>query len=364
MVFGKSHQFGKHTMGKEGRQQKLTKNTLPTTPKRQFDLRKKYKHDQFCKDNLRDLDKARKFLRLMLKPEIVDLLDLDRLELSSESFLDEELKKLYADVLYRIPVKNGDETIVVFVLIELKTESDKWTVFQQTKYIVRIWDEEYRKASKEKRLDQFLLPMVVPVIFHHGEKRFTASTELIDQVRTLTGLKPYTLNVKSLLFDVVTLGEKDFPEDLEICVLLMILQAVFSKNVAERLMVIYQKLRPKRHEARYQRLWQDCLFYATSSARNFTKQECEAIITEIRNTGDTIMSTTTAADQFIKEGFVKGEIHGESNAIIVVLKARFSKLPKSTDDAIRAITDLKVLNKLTALAATCQSLDEFTKALN
>ena len=324
-----------------------------TSEQKPNELPKRYQHDEFCKDNLRDLDKARKFLRLMLKPEIVDLLDLDRLELSSESFLSEELKKLYADVLYRIPVKNSDENIVVFVLIELKTESDKWTVFQQAKYIIRIWDEEYRKAEGEGRLSDFLLPMVIPVIFHHGASKFAASTELADQVRTLKGLKPYTLNVKSLLFDVVSLNEKDFPEDLEICVLLMILQAVFSENTAERLMAIYQKIRHKLHEPRYQRLWEDCLYYATSSSKSFTVEECETLITEIRSTGDTIMSTV--ADQLMARG--------KADTIITFLKARFGKMPKSASDAVHAVTDSKTLEKLTKLAAKCESLDEFTEAL-
>ena len=167
-------------MGKANRRQK----TKPEVPEHEelLPLRKRYQHDQFCKDNLRDLDRARKFLRLIFKPEVIELLDLGNLELASESFLDEELKKLYADVLYRIPVKNGKATgvdsIVVFVLIELKTESDKWTVFQQAKYIIRIWDEEFRKAKDLPDFDRFRLPMVIPVIFHHGEQRFTATTEL------------------------------------------------------------------------------------------------------------------------------------------------------------------------------------------
>jgi predicted transposase/invertase (TIGR01784 family) len=291
---------------------KPTKDDL-LSPKQPSELKKRYQHDEFCKDNLRDLDKARKFLKWLFKPEITGLLDLDRLELSSESFLDEELKKLYADVLYRIPVRDRDESVVVFVLIELKTESDKWTVFQQVKYVVRIWDEEYRKAEKEGRLGQFLLPMVIPVIFHHGEQKFTASTELIDQVRTLQGLEPYTLNVKSLLCDVTTLHEEEFPADLELTAMFMMLQAAFSKNVAERLMRIYKKLRPNLHDPAFQRLWEDCLYYAMSSAKYFTKQDCKAIITEIRSTGDPIMATTefiSVADQFVEEGIAIGKAEG------------------------------------------------------
>ena len=331
----------------------------------QNSFRKRYQHDQFCKDHLRDPGKARKFLRLMLKPEMIDLLDLEHLELVSESFLDEELKKLYADVLYRIPVKadrrkdKDVENIVVFVLIELKTESDKWTVFQQAKYVIRIWDEEFRKAKKAEHFDRFRLPMVLPVIFHHGEQRFTASTELIDQVQTLKGWEPYTLNMRSLLFDVVTFDEKNLLEDLELCVLMMILQAVFRKDVAERLMAIHHKLRPKLHDSRYRRLWEDCLHYAVRSAKNFTRQDGVNVIAEIRKTGDTNMTTRYLIDELEDE--LKAST--EANAVLVFLKARYGRVPKSTCDAVRAITDLKVLNKLIKLAAKCKTLDEFKKAL-
>jgi len=329
-------------------------------------LRKRYQHDQFCKDQLRDLDKARKILRLIFNPDVIELLDLDNMELVSESFLDEELKKLYADVLYRIPVRNRDEKIVVFVLIELNTESDRWTVFQLAKYTIRIWDEEFRKADQEKRLDTFRLPMVIPVIFHHGEQRFTAPTELIELVHTLKGLEPYTLNMQSLLFDVVTFDEKHLPEDLEIGVLIMILQAVFREDVADRLLGIYRKLRPKIHESRNRRLWEDCLHYALTSAKNFKRQECNDVIQEIHNMGSPI-TYRTVADDFFDDGFAvgiaQGETRGEANAILLVLKTNHGRVPKSTRDAVRAITDPKMLKKLTILAAKCKTLEEFNKAL-
>jgi len=351
-------------MGKEQRQETKTGTLLPQEPPL---LKKRYQHDEFCKDNLRDLERARKFLKLMFKPEIIDLLDLDKMELASESFLDEELKKLYADVLYRIPVKSdkqkGVDKIVVFVLIELKTESDKWTVFQQAKYIIRIWDEEFRKAKDAPNFDQFRLPMVIPVIFHHGEQKFTASTELIDLVHVLKGLEPYTLNVRSLLFDVMTLDEKDLPEDLELVVVIMILQAVFRKDIAERLTAIYRKLQPRLHIPRYRRLWEDCFYYALGSAKNFSEQDGIDIVTEIRKTGETDMATKYLIDLFEEQGVARGKAEGEAKAILAFLRTRFGRLPKSTADAVRATTDLKVLDKLTKLAAKCETLDEFKKAL-
>ena len=81
------------------------------------------------------------------------------------------------------------------------------------------------------------------------------------------------MNVHSLLFDVMTLDEKDLLGDLELLVLVMMLQAVFRKDIAERIMTIYLELRPKLHEPRFRRLWEDCMHYAITSAKNFTYQE-------------------------------------------------------------------------------------------
>ena len=84
--------------------------------------------------------------------------------------------------------------------------------------------------------------------------------------------------------------------------------------------------------------------------------------------GDTsVYNYRTAADDFFDEGFAvgiaQGETRGEAKAILLVLKTNHGRVPKSTCDAVRAVTDLKVLEKLTVLAAKCKSLDEFNKAL-
>ena len=59
----------------------------------------------------------------------------------------------------------------------------------------------------------------------------------------------------------------------------------------------------------------------------------------------------------------EGVAKGEAKAIHLVLQARFGKVSQSVSDTVHAITDPDVLENLTKLAATCESLDEFTKAL-
>ena len=66
----------------------------------------------------------------------------------------------------------------------------------------------------------------------------------------------------------------------------------------------------------------------------------------------------TVADDYFDIGLAVGE----ANAILLFLKASYGLVPKSTTTAVRAITDQKVLKKLTVLVAKCKTLEEFNKA--
>ncbi|MDR1485289.1 MAG: Rpn family recombination-promoting nuclease/putative transposase, partial [Planctomycetaceae bacterium] len=90
----------------------------------QFDeFKKKFQHDAFFKYKLTTVERAKEFLRFVLKTEIVEMLDLERLMIVPNSFVDDVFARSYADILYKIPLKNSDKNIMIFVLIELKTDS-------------------------------------------------------------------------------------------------------------------------------------------------------------------------------------------------------------------------------------------------
>ncbi|MDR2704798.1 MAG: Rpn family recombination-promoting nuclease/putative transposase, partial [Planctomycetaceae bacterium] len=77
--------------------QPLNQNTVD-------EFKKKYQHDAFCKSKLCNLQKARKLLKHLLKTEVLELVDLTKLQIDPETYVDEELKRSYADVVYRIPL--------------------------------------------------------------------------------------------------------------------------------------------------------------------------------------------------------------------------------------------------------------------
>ena len=334
------------------------------------EIKKRYSHDAFCKEKLRDPVKAKEFARHILKPEVAARLDIDNLQIDPESYIDDDLKRLLADVVYRIPVKGSDESIVVYILIELKTENDKWTIFQLAKYVIRIWDRELKLAEKEKRLDAFLFPMVIPVIFHHDESAFTAPTELMTLVRVIQGLEAFTLNMKSILFDVTPLGENELPENIELAAFLMVLQAVFSDDTMQKLLKVLQKLLPHLHLPEVQKDWQDHLYYALVSAKDFSREQCEEIYQKTNETGVVTMSLTLA-DQLFTEGKAEGREEERNDwmtdkveTLLRILTKRLGEVPPAISDKLHAIHDLDVLGQLTDVALDCQTLDEFEKTLS
>lgn len=63
-------------------------------------------------------------------------------------------------------------------------------------------------------------------------------------------------------------------------------------------------------------------------------------------------------------GEARGEVRGKQDAILVVLRGRFKKIPKSIETAIRQINDPIVLDSYAVEAAVCASVKDFEQALS
>jgi predicted transposase/invertase (TIGR01784 family) len=126
-------------------------------------------HDKFFKEIFGQPDLAADFVRNYLPSAIVNALNLDSLEVQKESFVDEKLKENFADLIYRVRLRNSSQSSFVCLLFEHKSNPDKWVAFQVLSYLLQFW--ERLKANKAKSL-----PLIFPVLFYHGETRWNYST--------------------------------------------------------------------------------------------------------------------------------------------------------------------------------------------
>ena len=92
----------------------------------------------------------------------MDLLDLDSLELTKDSFIDKRLRQRYSDLLYRLKFKDGRPGFVYF-LLEHKRAPKRFTALQLLRYMVQIWEKTLAQGIGTAEL-----PPIMPVVLYHS----------------------------------------------------------------------------------------------------------------------------------------------------------------------------------------------------
>ncbi|WEJ89708.1 MAG: Rpn family recombination-promoting nuclease/putative transposase [Klebsiella huaxiensis] len=116
-------------------------------------------HDAIFRQMLTQKEVARDFLQLYLPAQFLRICDLDTLQLTCGSFIEEDLRASYSDILYSLQTQHGAGYI--YALIEHQSSPDKLMAFRLIRYAL---------AAMQRHLDagHDTLPLVVPILFYHG----------------------------------------------------------------------------------------------------------------------------------------------------------------------------------------------------
>ncbi|WP_279027980.1 Rpn family recombination-promoting nuclease/putative transposase [Gibbsiella quercinecans] len=134
-------------------------------------------HDLAFKQFLTHPDTARDFMQLHLPAELQAVCDFSTLKLESGSFVEENLRPYFSDILYSLKTTAGDDGYI-HVLIEHQSSPDKHMAFRLLRYAV---------AAMQRHLDagHQQLPLVIPVLFYTGRRSpYPYSTRWLDEFAT------------------------------------------------------------------------------------------------------------------------------------------------------------------------------------
>lgn len=120
-------------------------------------------HDKIFKEVQSIKENAKDFLKGVCPSELTAKLDLDSLELDTDSYITGELAESFADIVYSCSYE-GSRKIKVALLFEHKSYVPSYPHLQLLKYILGIWDQEIKGGKKP-------IP-VIPLIFYHGKERW------------------------------------------------------------------------------------------------------------------------------------------------------------------------------------------------
>jgi len=152
-------------------------------------------HDRFFRSVFSERENVRDLLRICLPPRILQSLDLDSIELSDDSFIDERLSLYQSDILIR--ARTRASPVLIYILVDHKSYPDRWTVFQLLNYMVRVWERELSEIRKLKKL-----PCIIPVVFYHGARKWTYTLAFASYLDAGEELDSFIPDFRPLMFNL------------------------------------------------------------------------------------------------------------------------------------------------------------------
>ena len=318
-------------------------------------------HDLFFRETFSRIEITHDFIENYLPAEVVAILNLDTLEPQKDSFVDEELREHFSDLLYRVQQKNGHEANVD-LLLEHKSSPDVLVAFQLLRYMVRIWERAQREKVKP-------LPPVIPIVVCHGHEKWQVSENFTGLFEGPEALRPFWPNFRYNLQDLNQLDEAGLRGNLLLKAALLTLMRSFDPALPDQLADIFRYVAGLSDRNMAIEFLQIVVIYISVVAKDVTaEQVSNAIDAAFKDDGGTIMGgfVEELIEQGKQEGIKVGKQEGQQalrDATLNLLRLRFDAVSPSVTNRLTQVTDLEVLGKLNNQAATAETLTDFEQYL-
>ncbi len=82
-------------------------------------------HDKFFKSILSKTDVAKDFFKTFLPKDVLNVIDLNTLKFTKNSYIPSKLKETFADLVFECKLKNSEHSALISILLEHKSYPDK-----------------------------------------------------------------------------------------------------------------------------------------------------------------------------------------------------------------------------------------------
>jgi len=159
-------------------------------------LKRRSPHDALFQVTFSAPQHAASELKTLLSSEIASRIKWDKLRKIPNTFVDAKLTHRFTDILFEVEI--DEQRALIYVLFEHKSQPDRWTLLQILEYEVRIWRDYLQNNPRIRQL-----PLILPVVVHHGPSGWTAAREFMDYFRHVPDdLQQHVPNFSILLDDV------------------------------------------------------------------------------------------------------------------------------------------------------------------
>ena len=159
-------------------------------------------HDKFFKAIFSRTEVAKDFLCHCLPPELTELLDVDSIALTKDSFINHALHEQFSDLLYTANFKSGSE-LYLYLLFEHKSYPEPLVAFHLLRYMVQIWEQDLKNNPSR------IFRPIIPILLYHGESLWNIATDFHSLFPNIELLRKHLPDFQYILYDTHQYGDDE-----------------------------------------------------------------------------------------------------------------------------------------------------------
>ena len=258
-----------------------------------------HKHDELAKKFLTDLDVAKEFLAIYLPSEILNKCDLSTLIIESGSYIDNELRKRFSDIVYKVTLNSGNGYAYIYTLVEHQSSAVKLMPLRILKYQMEIIFNHVKNYGEDEPL-----PVVIPVVFYNGDTSpYPYPTDIKDLVVDGDLFATCALG-RFKLVDLTVTDDKEILQHKKVALLEMVLKHIKAKEFISAIEPIFKSLLVAHMDSLPKDLFDSLLSYLTQAKDvKELKPLFDRVIVELSEYKEDVM---TYAEHYRQEGEQRG----------------------------------------------------------
>ena len=277
-------------------------------------------HDKFFKEIFSNKEEAVELLKGSLPKELVKNIDFSTLKADNTSYINEELKENFSDLVYDCMYRGKNE-IKISILIEHKSFVPKYPHIQLLKYMLNIWETGIKQKKK-------LIP-VVPVIIYAGKKRWK-QREMKEYFKGIDNhLEMFLPTFQYLLTDLMKYSDEEIRgiyNTLKVQIALLAMKKIFEniKNIST-FALIFSGIDGIIRTEREEKFLETILLYIFTNIDVDTENKIEQLANEIQQQtkkgGKIAMTIATRLERRgIQKGIQEGILKGKKEDVLNLYK--------------------------------------------
>ncbi len=325
-------------------------------------------HDKFFKETFGNVTVAKDFLNNYLPQSLMGIIDIDTLEPQKDSFINEELRESFSDLLFKVNINKREGYL--YFLFEHKSYPSQDIAFQLLRYMVEIWDAKIKKENTNK------LPVIIPLVVYHGKEGWNIKTTLGEMISGYEDLpqdaRGFIPDYKYLLYDLSGYTDEEIKGEAQLRIILTMLRDIYAKDGKMLMESIFraveylQRIEDKQSGIEY---FETLIRYVFSAGRNLTRSDVDEIIERIETTypeGSELVMTIAemlreeGMERGIEVGLEKGEAKALARTAIKFLVKKFGFVPEELKQGITKL-DVPTLEVIIDSVSEYKDLDEVKK---